>query len=86
MGDALDSVMPRRDNKADRAGVDVTEDVAADLLIARTYVAARAATDAAQRVPGERVVAHRGPTVVEEHEVQLLWSVDPDLRLELDVG
>src|SRR5207249_1862149 len=86
VGDALDAVMPRRDDEADRAGVDMAEDVTADLLIARTHVAARPATDAAQRVPGERVVAHRGPTVVEEHEVQLLWPVHPDLRLELDVG
>ena len=86
VGDAFDAVMPRRNDETDRARVNVTEDVAADLLIARADVAARAATDAAERVPRERVVAHRGTSVVQEHEVQLLGTVDSDLRLELDIG
>src|SRR5438045_2646665 len=60
--------------------------MSADLLIARTHVAARTATDAPQGVPGERVVAHRCAAVIEQHEMQLLGAVDSDLCLELDVG
>ena len=71
--------MPRGDDETDRSGVDVAEDVASDLEVARADVAARPATDAAQRVPEERIVAHRGAAVVEEHEMKLLGPVDPDL-------
>jgi hypothetical protein len=63
----------------------VPEDVAADLLVARTHVAACAAADAAQRVFRETIVAHGRAPVVEEDEVQLLRAVHADLRLELDV-
>ena len=57
--DALGPVVPRRDDQADRAGVDMTEDVAADLEIAGADVAARAAADAPERVAKEGVLASR---------------------------
>src|SRR5207245_5434777 len=82
--DAVDAVVPRGDHEADRAGVDVAKDMAADFEIAGTNIAARAAPNAAERVAEERVLAHGGATVVEEDEVELLRSVHADLGLELD--
>ena len=84
--DAVDPVMPGGDDEPDGSGVDVTEDVAADLEVARTHVAAGSAADAAKGVAEERVLAHGHAAVVDEHEVQLLRSVHADLALELDVG
>ena len=77
--------MERRDDEADRAGVDVAEHMPADDLVRRADVAARAAANAAQRLAERGVLAHRGATVVEKDEVQFLWAVHADLRLELDV-
>src|SRR2546425_10030128 len=78
--------MPRRNNEADGACVDVAEHVSADFLVARTHVAAGPASDTAQGIPCERIVAHRHATVVEQNEMELLRTVHADLGLELDVG
>ncbi len=66
-------------------GQTVSQALQPDHLIRGAYVAAGATFDAAQRLPEGRILAHRGPAVVDEHEVQLFRAVDSDLRLELDV-
>ena len=83
--DAVEAVMERRHHESDRAGVDVAEHVPADHLVGGTDVAARAALDAPQRLAERWVFAHGGAAVVDEHEMQLLRTMDTDLRLELDV-
>ncbi len=71
-GDGVDAVEERCHDEPDRAGVDMPEDVPADLAIGRADVRARRAADAMQRLAELRHLAHRAATVVEQHQVLLV--------------
>jgi hypothetical protein len=78
-------VVGRGYDEPDRTGVDVTEDMPADDLVAGAHVAARSAFDAGERLAETWVLAHGRAAVVDEDDVELFRSVDADLQGELDV-
>ena len=75
VGCLLDADQLRRQDRADRAGVDPAIGMAADRAVDRAMVHAGAAADAAQHVlhPGAE---HRGAAVVEQHDVVLRRPVE----------
>ena len=65
----------RRQDAADRAGIDAAVGVAADAPVHRAGVEARPAADALQAL-AERRRQHARPAVVQQHQVELLRAVD----------
>src|SRR5258708_6326450 len=78
--------MERCDDETDWAGVDVAKDVTADDLKRRTNVRARATADALQRLPKLGILPHSPPAIVDQYDVDLLWSVHANRERKLDVG
>ena len=72
LGDRVEPVMELRHDQADRAGVDVAEDMAADFAIRRADIGAGAAADAVQRLPELRHRAHLAAAVVDQDDVHLV--------------
>ena len=72
----------RCNQRTDRTWIDAAVCVAADLSIDRTCIETRAAADARERLPRDRVTEHRRAAVVEQHDVQLLGPLvfGPPLR------
>ena len=68
----LDADQLRREDRADRAGVDRAVRVTARARVDGTHVEAGAAADAVQRLPADLIGEHPRPPVVEQHDVQLL--------------
>ena len=70
-----DPAQLRREDRADRAGIDGAVRLAAGPLVDRADVQARGAPDAAQRLAPERVGQDVGPAVVEQDQVEGLRPV-----------
>ena len=66
----------RRDDGADRPGIDPRKTVAADLAIHRAVIQARAAADAVERLALLAIRQQLGAAVVEQHHVELIRPVD----------
>src|SRR5262249_33109131 len=65
----------RRQDGADRPGVDPAVGVPADVLVHGAMIHARAATDAAQRV-AHVTCEHAGATAIDDDEVHVLGAVE----------
>src|SRR5688572_14557444 len=70
-----EAVIKRREDRADRSGVDAAIGVATDAAIDRTGIQARPAADAEQTF-AERAAENLGTAVVENDEVKLIRAVD----------
>ncbi len=71
-GGGVQPMEERSHHQPDRAGVDVTEDVAADLPVRRADVGAGGAADAVERLAELGPVGHRAAAVVDEDDVHLV--------------
>src|SRR6266487_2588734 len=61
-----------RNHRANWTGIDRAVSVSADLLINRTRVQARAATNVGERLTRHRVREHPRTSIVEQNDVQLI--------------
>ena len=71
----LDALELRREDRADRAGVDRAVGVTSGAAVHGTDVEAGAAADAGERLPADGIGEHARAAVVEQHEVEHLGSV-----------
>jgi len=71
------TVVGRRHHQADRAGVDVAEDVAAHYLEGRAGVGAGAAANAAQGITVTLVGLQRGAAVIHQDDMQVMAGSRP---------
>src|SRR5439155_18071277 len=70
---SFDALELRREDRADRAGVDGAVRVTTRARVDGADVEARAAADAVQRLSADLVGQHARPAVVEQDNMQLLW-------------
>ena len=71
-----DAVKLRRDNRADRAGVNPGIIVPADLAIHRAMIQARAAADAIERLALFRIGQQLRAAIVEQQQIEFVGAID----------